>query len=90
MQQLPGLVSPACPPSAVGAPPRRLVQMHWHTGLLQVIALLGQLAHLLQQELWQCVDGPHPRLAAVIESDATAQRVLARRPLTALHGFGPL
>ena len=75
MQQLPVLVSamhahlPPWVPQLV-----ELVRMHWHGPLLlQVITLLEQLTLLLRQELTPYTAELIPLLAAVVDSDSTAQ-----------------
>ena len=92
MQQLPALVSAMHAHLHPWVPQMlELVRMHWHGPLLlQVIALLEQLTLLLRQALTPYTAELIPLLAAVIEADKTAQRVLSLRALNALDGFGPL
>ena len=92
MQQLPALVSAMHAHLQPWVPQLlELVRMHWHSPLLlQVIALLEQLTMLLRQALSPYTAELIPLLAAVIEADNTAQRVLSLRALKALDGFGPL
>ena len=92
MQQLPALVSAMHRHLQPWVPQLlELVRMHWNGPLLlQVIALLEQLTLLLREALTPYTSELIPLLAAVIEADNSAQRVLSLRALNALDGFGPL
>ena len=92
MQQLPALVSAMHGHLQPWVPQLlQLVRVHWHGPLLlQVITLLEQLTLLLRQALTPHTGEIVPLLAAVIEADNSAQRVLSLRALNALDGFGPL
>ena len=92
LQQLPALVSsmrchlqPWLPQLV------QIILMHWQGPLLlQVLALLEQIALVMRHALLPYEPQLVPLLAGVIANDGSSQRVPALTALAALEGFGPV